>query len=159
MPPIPKPPITTPAIEALVTPSVVQHRRHVREHAEHENRFHKHGAEAVFRQRIAQHRAIVRQQRRKIEAAGGFAYAAETRDRESERDQIDAAGYEKHAAPAEQVADHAGARGAQEIAAHGGKQQLADRDLALRDRNAVAGECERDREYAAGDRRRARARP
>ena len=57
---------------------------------------------------------------------------------------------EKHPAPADQIADDAGARGAQEIAAHGCKQQLADRDLALRHRNAVAGERERDREYAAG---------
>ena len=70
----------------------LQQRRHVGKHAEHEYRFQEHGAEAVFRQRIAEHRAIVRNEAREIEAAGRLAHAAEARDRECERDQIDGAG-------------------------------------------------------------------
>ena len=48
------------------------------------------------------------------------------------------------------IADDAGARRAQQIAGHGREQQLADRDLALRHRHAVADDRQRDREHAAG---------
>ena len=56
----------------------------------------------------------------------------------------------EHAAPAEEVADQAGHRGAQQIAGHRARQRAADRDLAFFRADEIAGQAERDREYAAG---------
>ena len=56
----------------------------------------------------------------------------------------------KHAAPAEEIADQAGHRGAQQIAGHGARQRAPDRDLPLFRPDQIAGQAERDRKNAAG---------
>ncbi len=57
---------------------------------------------------------------------------------------------EKHAAPAEQIADHARDHRADEIAGQPHGQQPADRHLPLMHRNQIANDGDPDRKNAAG---------
>ena len=114
---MPKPAITTPAIDARVSPAVVQQDRHVGKHAEQEERFDEHRAEAIFRQRIAEDGAIVRNECRQVEASWRFVQPRKPGIATASATRSIAAGHEEHAAPADEVADHAGAGGAQQIAA------------------------------------------
>jgi hypothetical protein len=72
------------------------------------------------------------------------AVVAEHRGREAEKAQS-----HEHAAPVENVGDHAGRRCAQQIAGDGRGQQPADHDLALRQRHEIGDQRHADREAAA----------
>jgi hypothetical protein len=58
--------------------------------------------------------------------------------------------HREHAAPAQEIADDARRRRAQEIAGHGAGQRAPDRNLPLFRSNQIAGQSQRDRKHAAG---------
>jgi hypothetical protein len=55
----------------------------------------------------------------------------------------------KHAAPAQEIADQAGGRSAQQISSHCTRKRPPDRDLAPFGADEIAGQSQRDRKHAA----------
>jgi hypothetical protein len=81
---------------------------------------------------------------RQVKTPGLFVHAAKSGIGNGQRDQIDRAGYKKHAAPPKQVADYARSGRSQQVSAHGSKEQAANGHLPLLHRNAVAGNSQRN---------------
>jgi hypothetical protein len=121
---------------------------HVGKDTEQEYGFNEDRAETVFRHRIAEDRAIVRNQSRQVETAGLLPNASKPGDCDGERDEIDGAGKKEHCAPSKDITDHACPRRSEQVAAHRRKQQPTNRDLALLHRNAIAGDRQRNRKDA-----------
>ena len=121
-----------PAMEALGLAGLVQHGRDIGEAAVHEHGFEKHGAEADLGQRIAEDRAVVRQERGKIGGPDTPPKPRKPGAAASSAIKPKAAGDKKHAAPAGQIADHTGAGRAEQVSGHDRKQQAAHRHLPFR---------------------------
>ena len=79
---------------------------------------------------------------------------AEREERRDRHDQSEQAEHDEDAAPAEQIADHARDRGAEQVAGERDRQDAADDDLTLVHRHEVADQRHGGREYPAGDKAR-----
>jgi hypothetical protein len=76
-------------------------------------------------------------------------HATEGEERRDRHDQSERAENCEHAAPAEQVANHARDRGAYEVSREAHRKEPTDRHLALIDRYKIAGESHRYGKYPA----------
>src|SRR5262252_5960364 len=116
-PPTPNPAITTPATEERSTPSV-RKSRHVGKHTKQKHSFNEDRAETILRHRIAEDRAIIRNQGRQVETPGLLAHISKSGNGNGECDEINCAGEKEHRAPSKDFTDHTCARRPEQVAAH-----------------------------------------
>ena len=127
-----------------------QQQRHVREEPMDEDCFEEHRCEADLGARVGKNAAEIGHHCRTIKARRRRRHhATEGEQRRDRHDQSERAENCEHAAPAEQVANHARDRGAYEVSREAHRKEPTDRHLALIDRYKIAGESHRHRKYPA----------
>ena len=129
-----------------------QQQRHVREEPVDEDCFEEHRYKADLGARVGKNAAEIGHHCRTIKTRRRRRHhATEGEERRDRHDQSERAENCEHAAPAEQVANHARDRGAYEVPREAHREEPTDRHLALIDRYKVAGQSHRHGKYPACD--------